>query len=68
MSRISFRAVAGGNFKQWTKVEKDRLREMKYSYDDLCKEYAAGKVTKAELDKAFDELANFMRETDKKYT
>ena len=41
---------------------------MKYSYDDLCKEYAAGKVTKAELDKAFDELANFMRETDKKYT
>lgn len=53
---------------QWSKAEKDRLREMKYSYYDLCNEYAAGKVTQAELDKAFDELANFMRETDKKYT
>ena len=33
-----------------------------------CQGYAAGKVTKAELDMAFDEYANFMRETDKKYT
>lgn len=41
--------------------------EMKANYDRLCDGYAAGRVTKAELDEAFDELSAYIRETDEKY-
>ena len=59
--------VSGGSVKQWSKAEKTRLHEMKANYDRLCDGYAAGRVTKAELDEAFDELSAYIRETDEKY-
>ena len=41
--------VSGGSIKQWTKAEKAHLHEMHMNYNRLCDEYAAGRITKAEL-------------------
>ena len=60
-------AAAGGAMTQWTKAELARLHEMNTDYNRLCNEYAAGRITREELDKAFDDIHNYYCEIDKKY-